>query len=70
MKPKRKTDLKDLMMEVEPGTYHIRRLALTYEDGSRSDFVFSNIRVNTGLRESLFEFKPPPGIPVLEGIGR
>jgi len=68
--PKRKTDLKDVIIEVDPKTYFIRRLAMTHNDGSRSDFVFSNIRENTGLEKSLFEFKRPPGVTVVEGIGQ
>jgi len=69
MVPKRKTDLKDLVMEVDPKTFQLRRLAMTHADGSHSEFVFSKIQVNTGLKPSLFEFTPPPGVKVLEGIG-
>ena len=70
MTPKRKTDLKELIMEVDPASYQIRRLLLSHTDGSRSDFVFSNIRVNTGLKASDFEFKVPQGVQVVEGIGQ
>jgi outer membrane lipoprotein carrier protein len=70
MVPKRKTDLTQLIMEVDPSTFHIRRLVMAHADGSRSDFVFSNIRLNTKLQESLFKFKIPPGVRVQEGIGQ
>jgi outer membrane lipoprotein carrier protein len=70
MTPKRKTDLEELIMEVDPATFQIRRLLLSHMDGSRSDFIFSNIRTNTGLKESQFEFKVPPGVQVVEGIGQ
>jgi outer membrane lipoprotein carrier protein len=70
MTPKRKTDLKDLLMEVDPETSQIRRLVLDHSDGSRSEFIFSNIRTNSGLKSSLFDFKVPPGVQVVEGIGR
>src|SRR3989442_15854571 len=43
MTPKRKTDLKELIMEVDPANYQIRRLSLAHTDGSRSEFIFSNI---------------------------
>src|SRR5262245_38869519 len=70
MTPKRKTDLKELIMEVDPQNFQIRRLVLDHTDGSHSEFIFSNIQTNTGLNASLFEFKVPPGVQVVEGIGQ
>ena len=70
MFPKRKTDLKALVMEVDPQNFQIRRLVLDHTDGSRSEFVFSNIRINTRLKESLFDFEVPPGVQVVEGFGQ
>ena len=70
MSPKRKTDLKELIMEVDPQNFQIRRLVLDHTDGSHSEFIFSNIQTNTGLKASLFEFKVPPGVQVVEGIGQ
>jgi len=70
MTPKRKTDLQELLMEVDPQSFQIRRLVFDRSDGSRSEFVFSNIRVNTGLKASQFEFKVPPGVQVIEGFGQ
>jgi outer membrane lipoprotein-sorting protein len=70
MYPKRKTDLTELIMEVDPANYQIRRLLLAHADGSRSEFIFSNIRVNTGIQASLFDFKVPAGVQVVEGLGQ
>jgi len=70
MTPKRKTDLTELIMEVDPANYQIRRLRLIHSDGSRSEFIFSNIRINTGVKASLFDFKVPQGVQVVEGIGQ
>jgi len=70
MTPKRKTDLMELIMEVDPANYQIRRLLLAHSDGSRSEFIFSNIRTNTGIQASQFEFKVPQGVQVVEGIGQ
>jgi outer membrane lipoprotein carrier protein len=70
MYPKRKTDLAELLMEVDPRTYLIRRLVMTHADGSSDDFRFSNIRTDGGLKDSLFKFKPPAGVTILEGIGQ
>ena len=70
MFPRRKTDLSEVVMEVDPASYEVRRLVLARSDGSRSEFIFSNIRTNTGLRASLFDFKVPPGVEVVEGIAQ
>lgn len=70
MYPRRKTDLNEVIMEVDPANYQIRRLVLAHSDGSRSEFIFSNIRINTGLRASLFDFKVPPGVDVVDGIAQ
>ena len=70
MYPKRKTGLKEIVMEVDPTNYQIRRLLLAHSDGSQSEFIFSNIRLNTGLKPSQFDFKVPAGVQVVQGIGQ
>ena len=70
MYPKRKTDFEEILMEVDPGDYLIRRLVLAHMDGSRSEFIFSDIRTNTGLRASMFDFKLPQGVEVVQGVGQ
>src|SRR5437868_12808838 len=70
MYPKRKTDFEEILMEVDPTDYLIRRLVLAHMDGSRSEFIFSDIRTNTGLRASMFDFKLPPGVEVVQGVGQ
>ena len=70
MYPKRKTDIKDVEIEVDPANYQIRRLILDHVDGSQSDFILSNIQTNTGLKAGFFEFKVPQGVQVVQGIGQ
>ena len=62
MYPRRKTDLSEVVMEVDPANFQIRRLLLTHSEGSRQEFIFSNVRINTGLGASLFDFKIPAGV--------
>ncbi len=66
--PRRETGIDDIVIEVDPGNYHVRRLVFSTDDGARSEFIFSNIRTNTGLRSSTFDFKVPAGVEVIEGI--
>src|SRR5438477_9131820 len=70
MYPRRKTDLSEVIMEVDPANYQVRRLLLGHTDGSKSEFIFSNIRLNTGIKASLFQFKVPAGVQVVEGIAQ
>jgi outer membrane lipoprotein carrier protein len=70
MYPKKKTDIKDVVIEVDPANYQIRRLLLDHNDGSHLEFTFSNIRTNTGLKSDLFDFKIPAGVAVVQGIGQ
>lgn len=70
MFPKRAGEIQEIVLEVDPGNYFIRRLVFSQSDGSRSEFIFSNTRTNVGLRASFFEFKIPPGVQVLDGIGQ
>ena len=70
MFPRRKMDFTEFIIEVEPQSFQIRRLVAIHMDGTRSEFMFMGIQTNTGLKESLFHFTPPPGVEVLEGSGR
>ena len=70
MYPRRKTDLSEVIMEVDPANYQVRRLLLAHKDGSKSEFIFSNIRVNTGIKASLFQFKVPAGVEIVDGIAQ
>ena len=70
MYPRRKTDLSEVVMEVDPANFQIRRLLLTHSDGSRQEFIFSNIRINSGVPASLFDFKVPAGVEVVDGIAQ
>lgn len=64
--PKRAQDFRELLLEIDPGSLQIQRLTLVGGDGGRSDFLFSNIRENAPLSESLFQFKPPAGVKVID----
>jgi outer membrane lipoprotein carrier protein len=70
MYPRRKTDLSEVIMEVDPANFEVRRLILAHMDGSKSEFIFSNILINTGLKAPLFQFKVPTGVEIVDGIAQ
>ncbi len=66
MIPKKTQEFRELLIEVEPNSLQLARLSFVDSDGSRSDFLFSNVRENTPARTDLFFFKAPPGVEVRE----
>jgi chaperone LolA len=60
--PKNK-NLKDVLVEVDPGNFMIHRLVFTYAGGEKNEFRFSDIKT-APLDPALFVFKPLPGVKV------
>jgi outer membrane lipoprotein carrier protein len=55
-----------ILMEFDPYHYQLQRVTIFETGGATSDFVFSNIRENLGTKSSLFDFKIPAHVEVLE----
>ena len=55
-----------ILMEFDPYHYQLQRVTVFEIGGASSEFVFSNIRENTGTKTSLFNFKIPANVEVLE----
>ncbi len=70
MYPRRASDVDEVVLDVDPLTFDIRRVRMTYVDSSVSEFVFDRIEINSGLDRSLFEFVPPDGTEVVDGIAQ
>jgi outer membrane lipoprotein carrier protein len=63
-----KTDIDEfaeVLLEFDPGRMQLQRVAIIERGGARNDFVFTNIRENSGLSESLFKFRAPAGVEVV-----
>lgn len=50
-----------LILEVDPRTFELRRIAIREPAGSTSEFHFGNVSVNEKLESRLFQFKAPKG---------
>jgi outer membrane lipoprotein carrier protein len=55
-------DFKQLLAEVSPSTFEVRRLVIFERNGSRMDFILSNVRENYIAPDTEFQFAPPPGV--------
>lgn len=64
MIPKRASDFRELLVEIEPTNLQIARLTLIESGGARSDFLFSNVQENPAVNATQFIFKAPPGVEV------
>jgi outer membrane lipoprotein carrier protein len=53
------------VVEVDPENYFLRRVELHDVNGNISNFLFSNIRANTGLKDELFAFSVPEDVEVV-----
>jgi len=55
-------DFKELLAEANPDSFAVRRLVISGRNGSRMDFLLSNIRENYVAPDSEFVFTLPPGV--------
>ncbi len=55
-----------VVIEVQPKTYYLQRVAIHEVSGSVSTFTFTNLRANKGLKDEVFEFQIPPGVEVVQ----
>ena len=55
-------EFKQLLVEVSPASYEVRRMVIFERDGARMDFLMSNIRENVIAPDGQFQFITPPGV--------
>jgi outer membrane lipoprotein carrier protein len=55
-------DFKELLAEVDPGSFEVRRLVIFGRNGSRMDFLLTNVHENFIAPDSDFIFTAPPGV--------
>lgn len=63
--PKRAPEeFKQLLVEVSPASFEVRRMVIFERSGARMDFLLSNVRENLVVPDSQFQFTAPPGVTV------
>lgn len=66
--PKRAPEeFKQLMVEVSPSTFEVRRMVIFERSGARMDFLLTNVRENYVAPEDKFQFVAPPGVTIKRG---
>ncbi len=64
MVPKRNSDIRELLIEVEPTSLRLARLSLIKSGNARIDFLLNNVQENTVIADAVFVFQPPAGVIV------
>lgn len=65
LSPRRATKaFKQLLIEVAPVSFEVRRLVILERSGARMDFTLSNVRENVVAPDGRFQFIAPPGITI------
>jgi chaperone LolA len=62
--PKRRSDLRELLVEIEPHSLSLARLSLLKAGNARIDFLLNNVQENAVIADSIFNFQPPAGVNV------
>ena len=63
--PKRAPEgFKQLLVEVSPATFQVRRMVIFERGGARMDFLLSSVRENYVAPDGQFQFVPPTGVIV------
>ncbi|HSB08230.1 MAG TPA: outer membrane lipoprotein chaperone LolA [Blastocatellia bacterium] len=63
--PKRAPEeFKQLLVEVAPVSFEVRRMVIFERSGARMDFVLSNVLENFIAPDARFQFSPPPGVTI------
>ena len=64
--PRTMTMVKEVIVEIDKETSYIIKLTLIENSGNKVSFSFSGIKFNSGIKDSLFDFRIPKGTEVLK----
>ncbi len=59
--------VKSMRLLLDPVSHLVKEVSIEDQLGGRTHLVFSRIRLNQGLPDSLFEFEPPENIEIYKG---
>jgi outer membrane lipoprotein carrier protein len=62
--PKRSSEIREVLLEVEPTTLRLARLTLLKQGNVRIDFLLNNVQENAVIADANFVFQPPAGVLV------
>jgi outer membrane lipoprotein carrier protein len=66
LSPKTMQLVEKVLVDIDKETFYIKGMTLFEKSGNKVSFNFSKIKINNGLKDSLFDFKIPKGTEMLE----
>jgi outer membrane lipoprotein carrier protein len=67
LKPKKQMGtIREIVVETGPGSFPVRSLTAIDQYGNIIMIELGDIKINSGLEDSLFTFNPPPGVEVFD----
>lgn len=67
--PRSKTSgVQEIVIGLDPGTSAVLSAEVLDQGGNRMGYVFSGLKRNAGVPDAMFQFKPPKGTEVVEGL--
>jgi len=67
LKPKKKMGtIREIIVETSPGSFPVKSLTAIDQYGNIIMLELGDIKINSGLEDSLFIFNPPPGVEVFD----
>ena len=57
-----------IVVDVDPRSYYILGLVINEENGNITTVQFSNISINSGINDSVFECDMPEGVEIIQGL--
>jgi outer membrane lipoprotein carrier protein len=58
-------DFESLVLEIDQSTYDLRRIVMREAGGNTSEFLLTNVIMNSKMSNSNFQFKPPKGVEIV-----
>ena len=58
-------DYEFLILEIDQSTFDLRRIVMRERSGNTSEFLLTNIVLNTKMGTREFQFKPPKGVEII-----
>ena len=66
LRPKTMQLVEKVLVDIDKETFYIKGMTLFEKSGNKVSFDFSKTKINSGLKDSLFDFKVPKGTEMLE----
>ncbi len=58
--------IKKILLEISPGDFPVKSFSIFDAYGNKTDIAVKKVKINSGIKDSLFIFRTPPGVEVFD----